>query len=110
MKYPAVTFVVLPILLALQSCAVSSPKAMDALQTVASVSVHEAPEMNSLNEGDSVVFYDGILAPFGQVTIGRVYTAASGRVCKRIHNAKGDELLSVACQTQKDHWYMRNLP
>jgi len=102
-----ITLVLLPVL---QSCAVSSPQAKTPMQTFSSVSAEQAPELETLAEGDSVIFYSGLLAPFGEVTIGREYTAASGRLCKRIHSASGNELLSIACRARKEHWYLRQLP
>lgn len=64
-------------------------------------------ELDSLIEGDEALFYGGLLAPLGQVTIGRQYLAASGRRCKQVLDEFGIELIAVACQANQDQWYLR---
>ena len=60
-----------------------------------------------LKEGDMAQFRTGMLAKFGTITVGRQYSAASGRSCKQILDASGEQLLSVACQLATKQWYVR---
>lgn len=93
--------------LALQACAIAPHGSQITADSVRVASAQPAAELDSLTEGDTAVFYTGLLAPLGQVTIGREYFAASGRQCKQILSATGTQLLSVACKVQKDNWYIR---
>ena len=43
----------------------------------------------------------------GQVSIGREYYSASGRLCKQILNVSGDALVGVACKLDEQQWYTR---
>lgn len=92
-------------LLILQACATSPEQT--AADTVSMASVQPASELDSLKEGDAVVFRTGILAPLGRVTIGREYHSASGRVCKRILHATSNELAAITCKAGEGQWYMR---
>ncbi len=96
-------------LLVLQACVVAPQRSDRVVESVGSAVAGHGAELDSLLEGDTVMFDTGLLAPLGQVTIGREYHSASGRMCKRILNASGNELVSVACKVQKGHWYMREL-
>ena len=64
-------------------------------------------EFTDLKEGDMVQSRTGMLAKFGTFTVGRQYSAASGRSCKQILDASGEQLLSVACQLPTKQWYVR---
>lgn len=96
---------VLASLLALQGCTTSPERTATAAVSMASV--QPAAELDSLKEGDDVVFRTGILAPLGKVIIGREYHSAGGRVCKRILDASSNELTAVACRAGEGQWYMR---
>ena len=69
--------------------------------------VQVSDELNDLKEGDMVQFRTGMLAKFGTIVVGREYNAASGRSCKQILDASGEQLLSVACQLPTKQWYVR---
>lgn len=64
-------------------------------------------QLDNLNEGDSATFTNGSLSRLGQVSIGREYYSASGRLCKKILNASGDLLVGVACKLDDQQWYTR---
>lgn len=66
-----------------------------------------ADQLDTLSEGDSATFHNGFLSRMGQVSIGREYYSASGRLCKKILNASGDALVGVACKLQGQQWYTR---
>ena len=106
-------FVVVACVVALQACAVS-PKRTSGTDVSDDIdSIHVSEEMGDLKQGDMVEFRSGKLAKFGTITIGRQYNAASGRSCKQILDASGDQLLSVTCQLPSKQWYVReslNIP
>lgn len=67
----------------------------------------QAPGLGDMSHGDLTVFENGVLASYGQIMIGREYYSASGRQCKKLLTSTGDNLLSVACKTDKENWYIR---
>jgi len=107
-RRPVTSAIVLVVLsTVLQSCASTSHQATVSETRVDELDSVKAPELNNLSTGDLVELYDGVLAPFGRITIGREYFAASGRLCKEILNASGKELVSIACRVSEDEWYTR---
>lgn len=91
----------------LQGCAQMPGRTVSAIDNMAVSTAQKAPELNGLSQGDLVELDSGLLAPFGKVTIGRKYYAASGRLCKQILNVAGEEVVSIVCSVDAEHWYVR---
>ena len=91
----------------LQSCAVAPERSalVDVEDDLNGEQISD--EFNDLKEGDIAQFRTGMLEKFGTITVGRQYSAASGRSCKQILDASGEQLLSVACQLPTKQWYVR---
>jgi len=102
------------VVLFLQACASPGFVASQVLPTYDPVQLAGAhpfngisPQLDNLNEGDSATFNNGSLSRMGEVSIGREYYSASGRLCKKILNATGELLVGVACKLDDQQWYTR---
>ena len=91
----------------LQACAVAPERSAPGEVEDDLKGMQVSDELNDLREGDMAQFLTGTLAKFGTISIGREYNAASGRSCKQIFDASGQQLLSVACQLPTNRWYIR---
>lgn len=105
--------------ISLQACATNSESPFERgpafsgtvpLASVESTETDAAQTANGLNkvkEGDTVFFRTGKLEQFGKVTIGREYTAASGKLCKQLYESSGEKMIGIACKANDDYWYTR---
>lgn len=93
-------------LLTLQGCA-SSPKELTTPDVEVPLSEKSvAEQIGQARSGDELVFKNFQQLESETVVVGREYTAASGRPCRRLLDESGMPLDRVACLGDDKSWYL----
>jgi len=98
------SFLLLAASLWLTGCATSSGK-ITANNQARSPSQAAALKVGAARPGDVVDLPAGNLFGETLVVVGDDYTAASGRLCRRLRSEEGSPLSRIACQRESGEWY-----
>ncbi len=88
----------------LSGCATSSAK-ITANEITSSPSQAAARKIGDARPGDVVDLPAGNIFGDNMVVVGDDYTAASGRLCRRLRSETGSQLSRIACQRESGDWY-----
>ena len=88
----------------LSGCATSKAK-ITANNVVSSQSQAAARMVGDARPGDVVDLPAGNVFGDTMVVVGDDYTAASGRLCRRLRSETGSKLSRIACQRESGEWY-----
>lgn len=83
--------------LALGACATRD----DSMPSLASAYGADAQQLLVTRESEDRLTVSGL----GEVSIGRSYTSASGRICRKLNKLDGTPLPLRSCQDKKGQWY-----
>lgn len=98
------TFLLIAGLLWLTGCATPSGN-ITANDLMSSPSQDAARKIGDASPGDVVDLPAGNIFDETTVVVGDDYTAASGRLCRRLRSDIGSELSRIACQRESGEWY-----